>query len=61
MYAHNIVHVEIPSTYAKVNAKFYGDAFGWKLEHAPEFDYWQFILADRIKNNYRILPITSIM
>jgi len=40
--SHNIVHVEIPSTNAAVNAKFYGDAFGWKLEHAPEFDYWQF-------------------
>jgi len=42
MSAHNIVHVEIPSTDPKKNAKFYSDAFGWKLEHAPEFDYWQF-------------------
>ena len=45
MSAHNIVHVEIPSTDAKVNAKFYGDAFGWKLEHDPNFDYWQFMPA----------------
>ena len=42
MSAHNIVHVEIPSTDAKGNAKFYGEAFGWKLKNAPEFDYWQF-------------------
>ena len=42
MSAHNIVHVEIPSTDPKANAKFYSDAFGWKLEHSPEFDYWQF-------------------
>jgi predicted enzyme related to lactoylglutathione lyase len=42
MSQHAIVHVEIPSRDTKVNAKFYGDAFGWKLEHAPEFDYWQF-------------------
>lgn len=42
MSQHNIVHVEIPSANPKVNAKFYGDAFGWKLEHTPDFDYWQF-------------------
>ena len=42
MSAHNIVHVEIPSTDAKANAKFYSDAFGWKLEHDDQFDYWQF-------------------
>ena len=42
MSQHPIVHVEIPSRDAKVNAKFYGDAFGWKLEHAPDFDYWMF-------------------
>jgi predicted enzyme related to lactoylglutathione lyase len=42
MSGHPIVHVEIPSTDAKVNAKFYGDAFGWQLQHAPEFDYWMF-------------------
>ena len=42
MSDHPIVHVEIPSRDAKVNAKFYNDAFGWKLEHAAEFDYWMF-------------------
>src|SRR3982751_6799239 len=42
MSAHNIVHVEIPSTDPKANAKFYSDAFGWKLEHSPDFDYWRF-------------------
>jgi predicted enzyme related to lactoylglutathione lyase len=42
MSQHNIVHVEIPSTDPKVNAKFYSDAFGWKLEHDDQFDYWQF-------------------
>jgi len=42
MSAHSVVHVEIPSTDPKVNAKFYGDAFGWKLDHDEQFDYWQF-------------------
>jgi predicted enzyme related to lactoylglutathione lyase len=41
--SHNIVHVEIPSTNPAANAKFYSDAFGWKLEHDPSFDYWQFM------------------
>jgi predicted enzyme related to lactoylglutathione lyase len=42
MTPHPIVHVEIPSKDPAVNAKFYGDLFGWKLEKAPDFDYWQF-------------------
>ena len=42
MSQHAVVHVEIPSRVPKVNAKFYSDAFGWKLEHDPQFDYWQF-------------------
>ncbi len=42
MSQHPIVHVEIPSSNPKVNAKFYGDAFGWKLENASEFEYWMF-------------------
>ena len=45
MSAHNIVHIEIPSRDAKANAKFYGDAFGWKLSVDPTFDYWQFAPA----------------
>jgi predicted enzyme related to lactoylglutathione lyase len=45
MSTHPIVHVEIPSRDPAVNAKFYGDAFGWKLENAPEFNYWQFMPA----------------
>ncbi len=40
--SHPVVHIEIPSRDPKVNAKFYGDAFGWKLDHAPEADYWMF-------------------
>lgn len=42
MSDHPIVHVEIPSRDPKANAKFYGDAFGWNLQHAGEFDYWMF-------------------
>jgi uncharacterized protein len=42
MSAHNVVHIEIPSTDTKANAKFYGEAFGWQLEHDDQFDYWQF-------------------
>ncbi len=40
--SHPVVHIEIPSRDPKVNARFYGDAFGWKLDHAPEADYWMF-------------------
>jgi len=42
MANHPIVHVEIPVVNAKDSAEFYAKTFDWKLEHAPEFDYWQF-------------------
>ncbi|MGI8589076.1 MAG: VOC family protein [Chloroflexia bacterium] len=42
MAAQPIVHVEIPAKDTAATAKFYADAFGWELEHAPNFDYWMF-------------------
>ena len=42
MANHPIVHVEIPTIDSKASAEFYGKTFDWKLDHAPEFDYWQF-------------------
>ena len=35
----NVVHVEIPAADVPVAGKFYEELFGWKLHHAPEFDY----------------------
>jgi predicted enzyme related to lactoylglutathione lyase len=42
MANHPIVHVEIPTIVSKDSAEFYAKTFDWKLEHAPEFDYWMF-------------------
>jgi predicted enzyme related to lactoylglutathione lyase len=35
----NVVHVEIPAADVQSASKFYQDLFGWKMEHAAEFDY----------------------
>ncbi len=35
----NVVHVEIPASDVPAASKFYETLFGWKMEHAPEFDY----------------------
>jgi uncharacterized protein len=35
----NVVHVEIPAADVPAASKFYQDLFGWKMEHAAEFDY----------------------
>ena len=39
----NVVHVEIPAQDVQAASKFYQELFGWKMEHAAEFDYtmWQ--------------------
>jgi predicted enzyme related to lactoylglutathione lyase len=42
MANHPIVHIDIPAINGKDSAEFYAKTFDWKLEHAPEFDYWQF-------------------
>lgn len=39
MSKRNVVHVEIPAADVPAAAKFYEDLFGWKIHHAPEFDY----------------------
>ena len=39
MSKRNVVHVEISANDVPVSSKFYADLFGWKMEHAPEFNY----------------------
>ena len=39
MSKRNVVHVEIPAEDVPVASKFYQELFGWKMEHAAEFDY----------------------
>jgi predicted enzyme related to lactoylglutathione lyase len=39
MSKRNFVHVEIPAADVQAAGKFYQDLFGWKLQHAAEFDY----------------------
>jgi predicted enzyme related to lactoylglutathione lyase len=39
MSKRNVVHIEIPAADVPDAAKFYENLFGWKMEHAPEFDY----------------------
>jgi hypothetical protein len=42
MSNHPIVHVEIPGHDTKAAGKFYAEAFGWKVETEPGFDYTMF-------------------
>lgn len=35
----NVVHFEIPAADVSAAGQFYQELFGWKLHHAPEFDY----------------------
>lgn len=39
MSKRNVVHVEIPAQDVQAASKFYQGLFGWKMEHAAEFDY----------------------
>src|ERR1044071_6767297 len=39
MSKRNVVHIEIPADDVAASRKFYEELFGWKMEHAPEFDY----------------------
>ena len=39
MSKRNVVHIEIPATDVPGAAQFYESLFGWKIQHAPEFDY----------------------
>ncbi len=42
MASHPIVHIEFPASDPKTTSKFYADAFGWKIESDPTFDYHMF-------------------
>jgi len=46
MTKRNVVHVEIPSMNVEAAGKFYGDLFGWKIEHIPEMKYTMWEAAD---------------
>ena len=39
MSKRNVVHVELPAQDVPAASKFYENLFGWKMEHAAEFDY----------------------
>lgn len=39
MSSHNIVHIEFSASDPKNSGKFYGDVFGWKIEHMDEMNY----------------------
>lgn len=39
MSKRNVVHIEIPAADVSGAAQFYEKLFGWKMEHAAEFDY----------------------
>jgi hypothetical protein len=39
MSKRNVVHVEIPAANVEAAGRFYQELFGWKIQHAPEFDY----------------------
>jgi predicted enzyme related to lactoylglutathione lyase len=39
MSKRNVVHVEIPAMNVESGAGFYGELFGWKLQHMAEMNY----------------------
>jgi predicted enzyme related to lactoylglutathione lyase len=42
MANHPVVHIEIPGSDPKAASQFYADAFGWKIQVDPNFDYHMF-------------------
>jgi uncharacterized protein len=46
MAKHAIVHIEFSAADPKAAGKFYGELFGWKIEHDEKMDYVQFIPED---------------
>ena len=42
MSKRNIVHIEIPAAKSADAASFYGDLFGWDIQHDEGFDYTMF-------------------
>lgn len=42
MSNHPIVHIEFPSRNLEESASFYSEAFGWKTQSVPEFNYAMF-------------------
>lgn len=42
MPTYPIVHLELSAKDPAVTSKFYADLAGWKIEHDPRFDYYQF-------------------
>ena len=42
MSSHPIVHIELAANNSESAGKFYADAFGWKIEAVPQFNYATF-------------------
>lgn len=42
MSNHSVVHIEIPANDPSSASKFYADAFDWKIQVDPGFDYHMF-------------------
>lgn len=42
MANHPIVHLDIAGKDPAASSKFYAEAFGWKIQHDPNFDYHMF-------------------
>jgi predicted enzyme related to lactoylglutathione lyase len=42
MSNHSVVHIEIPAKDPSTASKFYADAFDWKIQVDPGFDYHMF-------------------
>lgn len=42
MSAYPIVHLELSANDPAAASKFYSDLCGWKIDHDPRFDYYQF-------------------
>ena len=40
MVDHTVIHFEIPADDVEKISKFYGDLFGWRIQHVGWMDYW---------------------
>lgn len=42
------MHIEFSSKDLETSEKFYGDLFGWKIQHMPEMNYGMFETGDGV-------------
>jgi hypothetical protein len=57
MSPHPIVHIEFSAKDREAAAQFYADAFGWKVEQNPEFNYATFEPGEGVAGGFN--PITD--